>query len=394
MNSKVLFGLFILTLLTTGCVTEFRANLSADSTKILIISGNIIENTDVTFYINESFPLDLPKIPDESFIDDANLTIIGSNGYVSSTAINVGKGTYRIPVGNLEDDVEYGIEILYKGDTYRSSLSKPLYTPEIDSVSWVQPAKYGDVFFYVSASDNLTGSRFFAWSYTEDWEIMADFPTRIFLNPMSNTFFTSPTATLHHCWKTENSDGFISGSTESLKENRIINQPLYRYNSSDDRFSVLYSFTVNQRAISKGAYEYYQNIKKMNEEMGGLFTPQPMEITGNISCMTDPSKKVMGYVNINKNTTQKRVFIYSYQLTRDWGIPCGFVSHKDVLAFLKAREMTFGDYYRMGMRPAGDADPTYYPEIIPEMWASSYCTECTATGGTTVKPDFWPNDHK
>ena len=394
MNLKKIYGLFVLILLTTGCISEYNANQSSTVSKILIVSGNIIANSDLTFFISESFSLNSPDVPDESFVNNANLTIIGSNGYQSSAAINQGKGVYRMRVGELENDVEYGVEIQYNGDIYQSTLSKPLQTPEIDSVSMVQPEKYGAISVYVSTHDDITESKFFAWDYMEDWETVASIQTMIFLNPADNTFFTSPSATLYYCWKKDKSEGFVFNSSESLKENRIIDQQLFQCSSSNDRFSVLYSINVTQRAISKNAYEYYQIRKKMNEEMGGLFTPQPSELTGNITCITNPAKKVMGYVNVNKNTTQKRIFVYPYQITREGPIPCGYVSHSDVVAYIKARGITFADYYRTGMRPAGEANTIDYPEIIPIMWASSYCTECTANGGTKDKPDFWPNDHK
>ena len=52
---------------------------------------------------------------------------------------------------------------------------------------------------------------------------------------------------------------------------------------NEDRFTVLYSIQVQQRALSKEGYEYYLNVQQQNEEMGGIFTPQPSEIQGNIS---------------------------------------------------------------------------------------------------------------
>ena len=387
MNTKVISGLFILTLLATGCITEYNAMLSPNDTKVLFVNGNIIENTDVIFYLSEGFSLNTPDILRESDISDAVLILIGSNGYKSPPAIYQEKGNYRLSVGELEEDVEYGVQILYNGDTYQSTLSKPIHTPEIDSVSWTQSENYGNVFFYVSTQDDNSGSRFFAWDYTEDWEITALFQTRIFFDPTWNVFFVNNSAPYFYCWKKSESEGFVFGSTELLKENRIINQPIYQRDvSSDDRFTMLYCVTINQRAISKVAYEYYQNIKKLNEGMGGLFTPQPLEFVGNISCMTNPAKKVMGYVDISKNTTQKRTFVYSAQITRAWeiNIACSTLPHSDGAG---------AALYKDGFRPVGDADPRY-ADIVPEKWARDFCSDCTAAGGTKVKPDFWPNDHR
>ena len=133
----------------------------------------------------------------------------------------------------MEDDVEYGIQFEYDGEIYQSSLSKPLYTPEINSVSWTQPEEEGQVFFHVSTHDFTEGAKYFVWNYVEDWEFkLAEDVT--------------------YCWKNNKSNTYLIGSTEKLSENRIINKQLYQHNSEDKRFERLYSVIVTQKAISRG----------------------------------------------------------------------------------------------------------------------------------------------
>jgi hypothetical protein len=243
------------------------------------------------------------------------LTIIGSNGYQSPSAKNIGKGEYLISAGELNDNVEYGIKIEYNGDIYQSTPSKPLHTPEIDSISWRQPEKEGDIFFYVSTHDDTEGTKFFLWNFTEDWEIRAAYETETFYDPEKDSYYIVRPAPYYYCWKNNvHPQKTLTGSTEFLGENRIINKEFYSCAPLNERFSVLYCMTVYQKNISKEAYEYYQNKKKLNEEMGGLFTPQPSEIKGNITCITDPSKKVAGYVETVKNISQKRAFICCRQI--------------------------------------------------------------------------------
>ena len=392
MNSKVLSGVFfILTLSVTGCITEYNTMLSPNDTKILFVDGSIIENTDVTFSICQSFPLNVDVVPEESFINNAVVNIIGSNGYKSSSATNQGRGTYLISVGELDDDVAYGVQIEYSGDTYQSALSKPVYTPEIDSVSWSQPDSTGMVSFHVSTHNNRGESEFYIWNYTEDWEIKSAYATAIFYNPEENNFYADFSTPYYYCWRKDESNRLLVASTESLKENRIVNRQLYGHDSEDSRFSILYSVNVKQKAISKGAYEYYQNIVLLNEEMGGLFTPQPSELTGNITCITDPSKKVMGYVETAKNISQKRIFVYREQLTRP-------NVHPDCAPLEKGNlpgPEEYAKMYNRGFRPAMiDYDYNISVTLLPSEWALSHCTDCTNNGGTKNKPDFWPNDHQ
>jgi len=392
MNSKLSSVLSLPAFMLMSCVSEFHAKLSSNDTQVLVIDGSIIENTDAAFYLSKSFPFDSPGVPEESRNIDAKLTIIDSNGNQSQPARNVGKGEYRISVGALDDDMAYGIEIEYDGNTYRSALSKPLRTPEIDSVSFIQPEIEGDVIIRVSTHDNTEGTMFFIWNYTEDWEIRAKYRTTVFYNPENDSYYENWLAPYYYCWKKATSDKLLIGSTKFLGENRIINKELYRLDPADERFIEVYSVTLSQKVISQGAYEYYQDRIKLNEEMGGLFTPQPSEVNGNISCITNPSKRVMGYVETVKNTTQKRTFIFQKDISRpDVKIDCpSSIDYFD----------SDIDRYNAGRLPAE------YPILSSECgclrpnygWERPSCTDCRADGyikgGTKNKPDFWPNDHE
>jgi len=384
MKLKILLYTVIFTLLATACVSEFKAKLPSNGDQLLVVDGTIIEDTTVTFNLSKSFSMDSPTVPTDIFDVDANVTIIGSNGYESAPATNLGKGAYSINVGDLDDSVEYGIRIEYDGNIYQSTLSKPISTPEIDSVSWTQSAKDGAVSFRISTHDNMEGAKFFLWNYTENWEITAYYEVSTLYDPVSDGFYYAGPAPYYYCWKSNMPHEFIIGTTESLRENSIINKEIYNCPPGDDRFSYLYCVTVNQRAISKAAFDYYQNKIVLNNEMGGLFTPQPSELGGNITCVTDPSKKVMGYVETVKNTVQERIFIYPNQVMHPGNISlCTTITTDSVLSMTGSYSRAYLSGFRLiDQDPAGN----------PADWSTVNCTECTANGGSKSKPDFWPNN--
>ena len=394
MKTRIFSILFILASLATGCVSEFNAKLTSDEQQILIVDGNIIGNSNVTFYLSKSYSMDSTYASSDIFDVNAKIIITGSDGYKSSPAINQGNGKYSIDVGTLDDNVKYGIQIEYDGDTYQSTLSTPVYTPEIDSISWVQPEQNGAIHFRVSTHDDETEeAKFFLWDYAETWEIAADYYTLIFLDLQTNKFYSIAPAPYYYCWRNDASNSYMVGSTESLTENSIINKEIYQGDPQDDRFSILYSVLVNQKAISKAAYDYYQNKIKLNEQMGGLFSPQPSEVSGNIICTTNPSKRAMGYVEVCKNTTQKRIFVSRFQITRPSIYNnCQTITNDSVLIRLSEMNGTYVDFYNLGYRPAGDFSP--FNRTLPAEWAIKYCTDCVANGGSKEKPDFWPNDDK
>ena len=421
MKLKVLSILSAPSLLVIGCISEFEARLSVHDTQILVVDGTIMENTDVVFHLSEVFPMDATDVSEEIFNIEAELTIIGSNGYQSLPA-RKGKDTitikgkekiipaYRISAGALDDNVEYGIQIKYSGDTYRSTLSKPLRTPEIDSISWVQPEKEGPISFRISTHDDESeGAMFLLWTYTEDWEVIAYHMANIFLdlvgnaNPSGHPGYWCPgDSPYFYCWKKDRSRKILIGSTENLTENRLIDHQFNEHDCADERFSILYCITISQQAISKEAYEYYQQKMKFTEEMGGLFTPQPHEVKGNITCMTDPSKKVFGYVETIKNRPQQRIFVDTQKdkITRPpflWiRSECELISHGDISKYVPDYSKNiFREFYNKGYRPVYKSPVA----CAPESWAVHSCTDCrenTRDGikATKNKPDFWPNDHE
>ena len=390
MKTKIFFCFLITVLLLNGCITEFSAKLPEDYNELLIVDGNITENSEVTFHLSKSYSINSPVIPSETLNVEAKLTVISSDGYESVPATYTGMDGYRLSVGELDDNIEYGIRIEYDGNIYQSKLSKPIRSPEIDSVSFNQTENLGNVFFHLSTHDESNEAKFYSWTYTEIWEIMSYYYTTAFFT--STGYITIDPAPYFYCWKTVKSNKYLIGSTDRLTENRILNRLLFQCEPDDnDRFSILYCLTVYQKAISKEAYDFYLNRIKLNYEMGGLYTPQPSELYGNISCITDPSKKAMGYVEISKNISQKRIWVYPYQIKRPYNRNCVEITHEYIKNFMAETGFDISFFLSNGYVPAGSLDQFTNEPII---WSTANCANCVAAGGSKLKPDFWPNDHE
>ncbi len=386
--------LLYLLLFLSSCVSEFNADLPSQDDDILVVDGYIVAGRKAVFNLSKSFLLNDASIPQKALDVQAELIIVGSDGYQSRPATPLGKGAYQIEVGELDDNVAYGIQIKYDGNTYCSELAKPMKTPEIDSISWMQPENKETVAIRVSTHGSDSNSKYYAWSYAEDWEIYAQYYTVVFYDPLKEEYYEDLSAPYYYCWKSNNRNKILIGTTESLVENRLINKQLYEHSSQNSRFSMLYSVLVTQRAITKSAYDYYQNTMIFNEEMGGLFTPQPSEVGGNIICQTDPAKKVIGYVEILKNVSEKRIYIYRGDIQGTATILCNLNSLDSVRNYMKEHELyKLSLYYGLGYRPVSYNAPNGNYELI-DGWTDAVCTDCRESGGTKNKPDFWPNDHK
>ncbi len=371
----------------SACVSEFNAQLPTSDVDLLVVEGNIVSDSVINFYFSKSFSLNEGTPPAGYDNIQVKLRIVGSDGFKSEYATYRNNGVHSLAIGKLNTDVAYGIEFEYNGDTYLSELSQPLHTPVIDSISWVQPEYRGDVSLRVSTHNEDPKASYFMWNYTEDWEITSFHGAYAFFDEKFNIYldYSLP---IFYCWRKNSSKDILVGSTEKLTENRIINHNLYKKTPNDDRFSVLYSVVVTQQAISKAGYEYYLDKAKGNVGMGGLFTPQPSKIEGNINCITDPDKKVIGHIEVAQNATSYRIFISAAQISSFYRESCEEID-KDSINTLLGQGLTYQDIYNMGLRP------WIYSERdgVLESMASRTCLDCTARG-TKNKPDFWPNNHQ
>jgi hypothetical protein len=109
------------------------------------------------------------------------------------------------------------------------------------------------------------------------------------------------------CYKTVPSTNIIVGSTIRLSEDVVHDLPLTYIPQEDSRLSILYSILVRQRVIEETEFEFWQDLQKVTESVGGLFDSQPYEILGNVHTM-DGSVPVLGYFSAGF-MAEKRIFV-------------------------------------------------------------------------------------
>jgi hypothetical protein len=185
---------------------------------------------------------------------------------------------------------------------------------------------------------------------------------------------------LSHCWQSNVSTQILIGSSAKLSEDIIYQFPLLFIPDNSWKLETKYSVLVKQRALSKGAYEYLENMKKNSEQLGSIFDPQPSTNIGNIYCATDANEIVLGFI-YSSTSVEKRIFITRSQVP-DWEyrFMCEDIS---VSSNTDSLVMAFG---------SGTYIPTYdeYDQfgILRYRGASRYCVDCRLRG-VHEKPDFW-----
>jgi len=240
----------------------------------------------------------------------ASVLIEGDGGYTNQLT-DLENGVYGAGNLNLDNNQQYRIRIsTNNGSQYLSDFVPVKQTPAIDSVNWHYDSS--GVNIYVNTHDPQNNTRYYRWQYEETWKYRSVYySTLIYQNGQLLT--RTPDQEVFYCWKTQNGTNIITGTSSKLSEDIIYRYPLIFIPQASEKLSIKYSVLVKQSAITKEAFEYWENLKKNTEQLGSIFDAQPSEIAGNIHSITNPGEPVMGYFSVS-TLQQKRIFIDNNQI--------------------------------------------------------------------------------
>lgn len=370
---------------SVGCVEKFEANIGDIATEGLVVEGNIISDSMVVFNLSRILPLSETKENENLFsnylIADAELAVKGSDG--SSWPGNLrNRGEYVVQIGTLQPDIKYHLEIQYDGDTYQSEPQKPLPCSGIEKMTCSQSDLLGPVSVRLDSKEfDLSETKYYLWHFEEDWEVRARFATTDLYDIETNSVIHYAYPPVAQGWCYNKTDKILLGTTESALENRMVGKQIHSIAHTDYRLSVLYSIRVQQRNLTRKEYEYYQVCAKLNNEMGGLFTPQPSELPTNVMC-SNPERKVIGYVGCNMGIAYRQLYIPRDKIHYEENYQCD--SGEEPEGDNKAKYVAgfqIGSLVRAGSN------------VFIE-WARVKCVDVNSLGANpTGRPAWWPNPY-
>lgn len=302
-------------------------------------------------------------------------------------------GTYtptlgRFDLRNADPSLEYRLVIENTKGTYATVWTKPLSPGTIDSLSFrVSDDEERLEILVATHGDSETGS-YYRWSVSETWEYNADVYAEYKYDVESGEVVPQPyEENLYHCWTGFRRPDILLGSTTDLREDRLIDYELYTVSKHDERISVLYAADVLQMRIPEEAWRYWQMMKRNSSDVGGLFSPEPSELRGNIVCETHPQELVLGYVGVMSVATQRLYIdnskIHFYRSIRPALPDADTLNTRD----------QYKEAYSLFKLPTQDV---LNLEGLSEIWLGyawypSDCVDCRRRGGTKTKPEGWPN---
>jgi len=321
MLKRLTYFLFLLIFLAsceeyyTPKIDDISGHLVVDALITNDLSRNYVRLSTTQGFYDEQAP---------SIILDATVELVDKNGVILE-GIENGAGSFifnTVPeIGN-----SYKLHIYYQNFAYESDMVTMPPLPKILNASLVEKVKkeyFSDIYGVVTPT-SFPGNNICIDAPVTDSLSYYRFSTRSILEWKSTICLSRP-APLQSImkelfgWNSYYPTNFnIAGpKTFSQASDKIEKHPLvwlanestkYYIHRQDTVVSVGWILIVDQYGTSKGSFDYHEKLNSQFAADGSLFDPVPDQIHGNIRCITDSSKIVYGYFDLN-SYRQYRYFL-------------------------------------------------------------------------------------
>jgi hypothetical protein len=385
------------------CIDPFSPKLKGYDS-LLVIDGLITdENSKYTVKLSSTIQ-DQNTSPE--MVPDATVSIRDEDNNIAFLD-NYGNGIYKSDSLKLRgiSGKKYILHILTsQGAEYESEQCLMQPVPDIDSVYYEKDQELVN-----NGTENDNGLRIFLnskagndnsyyrWAFDETWKFKIPDPKRF--DYIDHNTIVPVANVKQYCWKIRKSDEIIIHAVYPGQNAQIKKQPVF-FIASDksDRLMSEYSILVKQYSISKDEFEFWNNLKKINESGSDIFATQPFPVISNIHNINNPKERVLGYFQVSA-VKQKRTFIPFSDIVR-LHLPFYHSNQCERIEKSPAEystpygsPVTFDDLYSMFCITSTYSfiEPMYDPETFmldKLVFAKPECANCELTG-TSAKPDFW-----
>lgn len=350
---------------------EVPSNVSNQA--ILVVEGRI-GNEETRIQLSRTANLEAFTIRPEL---NAIVRIENEQGNVVGQLSEVGAGGYFLDI-DLTVNEKYRMRIeTGNREVYLSNYSTLVSTPPIADLDVKFDTAGLNLEILLSTEDPSNNTRYYLWDYTETYEYNSRFRSVLEFEG-GQIIPRRDENDIHVCWETDNSSGILVQSSIQFEKDIISKKRIVSYSLNEtDKFKRAYSILVNQYALSREEFEFWSLLEKNTESLGTLFDPQPSQISTNLACISDPQKRVIGYVG-SSSTTQKRIFISGKDLPRNPELVVSFCRLLSVPESGASR--IFANQNNV---------PVSWNDFGGVLYSTKYCTDCREMGGTNVRPSFW-----
>jgi hypothetical protein len=375
-RKKLLYGtlIFIWTLVfAASCIEPYNPPAIKEIVDILVVDG-FLNSTDSSAVVKLSRAISLSDTGEPGPERNATVRIEDENGNFYPL-MEMGDGNYSIQKLPVNPLIKYRLAFTTSNSTYASDFIDLKISPPIDSITYRKDPRFESVGIYIYTHDASNTTKYYQWTYNETWEYTSGHFSSA---KLQNGSVVPQDKDIDRCWKTQPSTEIHISSSNDLREDAIRNFQLMTIPVGSPKLFRKFSLEVQQRALAKEAYDFWLQLKKTTESLGGLFDPLPSQVIGNIKNITDSDQPVLGYFS-GGHVSKKRIFIKISDLPVELRKIVPPYCPIDTIEL--AELSTYPDMNLIG--------PYGYPLEGYIYSRDSGCMDCTDAGGIPVRPDFW-----
>jgi hypothetical protein len=378
---KFYIGLIILTIFFYSCQKPIDLKATTTNANILVVEGLINAGSDST-KIKLSRTVIIGNKNSTNPEGGATVSIENAQAAVA-TLIEIAKGTYALPVLNLDKTKQYRLRIkTTNGKIYLSDLTDVKTTPPIDSVGYT--VKSDGIQIYLNSHDVTNNSRYYIYNYTEAWRFDSKYISSL-ISDGTNILVRTTAQNITSCFGNSTSANIVLNSTAALNQAVTYQTPITNIDATSEKISIRYSILVTQTALTKEAYAFWENLKKSTEQLGSIFDAQPSQLIGNIHNIADASEPVIGYISA-ATTQSKRIFIDKFDLPPNFKTVYPHNCSADTALFKDVPNTILP--LKSGLIILAPALHPITGNQIGYTFTSPLCGDCTVRG-TKKQPIFW-----
>ena len=401
MKNKTPYLLVIFHIFLLSCVEEI--DFETETFEIALVVEARITNEEKNHEIKLSRTY---RFEDDGPAPEANATvkIVSANGVILFEETEAGNYV-SLEVFKAMPSLNYVLQIKTDdGRSYESNETNLTQSTQINNLYAVRETNddgINGMSIYIDTFDPTGNSKYYRYTYEETYKIIAPrwVPEDLVLTDANNCLVDlRPTRPQEErvCYNTVTSKTINQFSTNFLTEDRVTRH-LVRFIDSDDFIiSHRYTISVNQYVQSSAAYQYFETLNNFTSE-GSLFSQiQPGFIEGNVSSITNPNEKVIGFFDVSSVSSQRLYFNYEdfypdqplpsleYSCAESEHFQGGFGGCGTLIGGL----LTDNVVYSSGASKIKDPISGEFVTVGPYFMVLRECGDCTALG-KNVAPDFW-----
>src|SRR3569833_338808 len=394
-HSNIFTGVIFMSVAITACRKPYNPEVIAAPNSYLVVEGLINSGADSTIIkLNRTVQLSGASTVNP---EKGAAVSVESELNESIQLIEKPNGIYVYPGLNLSTSHQYRLKIrTASGREYASDFEPVMVAPLIDSLTY--KVESDGVSINVNTHDPKNKTRYYRWEYDETWVFTSAFQSTYKSNGDTVLNRDLINDEIYTCWKSNYSTTIVLGSSAKLSQDVMSDAPITFLSRHSDKIRHKYSALIRQYPLTKGAYDFWVNLKKNTEQLGSIFDAQPSQINGNIHSATDVNEPVIGYVSIGTYSSN-RIFVDQRKLPPwldyiDDGCKLSgyYYVHMDpITGEIENQVDQYINFHRATREIKIPVSGLYFPGDPVKKKnaaASAECVDCTLHG-TNKEPSFW-----